>query len=316
MLLEQYQLEPERVADQLPGILDQEFMVAIGWDADQLLLQPPSDHPLLGWAQCIVPECLVDAATYGGLCTGCKKRLAHSDMTREAFIADPPPKTGGGTYKWLIDEWVCQVNGCPRPISSRQTDLCGSHAGGCRAVFGHVTAETIARYLQLPTTVALAPLGGCKVATCLRLTHFNGGLCRIHAVRWREDVKAEPRRDFEHWCRVEPGVALSGVANLRGLEASVVTELLAGIQLRAQQELRTRYTYLNTIANDLRCQQVSTIFELDPPPRQRAVANVRLLADRERVLAATELTDWARAEATPSEEEITASTQLARPIEN
>ncbi|MEU7835030.1 MULTISPECIES: hypothetical protein [unclassified Nonomuraea] len=41
----------------------------------------------------------------------------------------------------------------------------------------------------------------------------------------------------------------------------------------------------------------------------------RLLADRERVLAATELTDWARTEAAPSEEEITAMRVLIRRVE-
>ncbi|MFI7417911.1 TetR-like C-terminal domain-containing protein [Nonomuraea sp. NPDC049684] len=48
MLLEQRQLDPARVAERLPRLLDQAFLAEIGWDTDRTLLQPPSNHALLG----------------------------------------------------------------------------------------------------------------------------------------------------------------------------------------------------------------------------------------------------------------------------
>ena len=91
----------------IEALLDAVFLTAVGWDAASGVLNPPPEHPSLGYALCPVRGCptRVDSAT--GLCRTCFLRLATVEMDRETFIA-------AGVSKRLLRGASCSVPGCPR----------------------------------------------------------------------------------------------------------------------------------------------------------------------------------------------------------
>jgi len=247
----------------LEALLDPVFLAEIGWDADRRILRPPMDHRLLGWSRCSVPSCHVE--TPAPLCTGCRARRQASGTSVEEFIAAAPPKRSGGAEgRWLIDEAFCGVEGCQRPIHTRTIGLCNTHALRCREVMGRLDPEAARLFLLRSNLRPLPSFGPCRVTACLRVAYGSRGLCARHAQRWSQADREAAEIDFDHWCRTEDAVTVSGVANLRGLDRLVVAELLGGLQLRTGGGRKTRPSQLNRLARTARRQQATSLRELDP----------------------------------------------------
>jgi integrase len=239
------------------------FLAEIGWDAERGILKPPMDHRLLGWSQCLVPNCHVETAA--GLCTGCKHRQETSDMSVDEFIAAAPPKRfNGAEVRWLAEEWLCKVAGCQRPVHSRTIGLCNTHGLRCRELLDRLDPDTVRAFLARSDLRPLPSWGPCRVAACLRLAYGSHGLCARHAQRWGQAARDAAEIDFDLWCRTEEGVIVSGVANLRGLPRLVVVELLGGLQLRTGAGRKTRPAHLNLLARAARQQQVTSLRDVDP----------------------------------------------------
>lgn len=74
----------DAVGAQLWNAISQDFLASVHWSADDQVLVFPRDHPVLGWRECIVPECdqrilVVTEA----LCAACNlrwKQLARPEL--------------------------------------------------------------------------------------------------------------------------------------------------------------------------------------------------------------------------------------------
>ncbi|WP_166665815.1 tyrosine-type recombinase/integrase [Kribbella caucasensis] len=240
-------------------MLDPVFLFEAGWDAARRLLQPPQGDRLLGWPCCSVPGCTVE--TPGLLCTGCIVRQRNSGMTVEDFLAAAPSKQRADA--WLVDERLCLVDGCQRPIHVRTTGLCNSHSHQCRGLFDRAHPDVVPAFLARPDVRPHPTWGPCLVPACLRVAYASAGLCVRHGQRWGEALRAGADIDLGLWCRRQDGITVSGVANLRGLAHLVVIELLAGLQLRTGRGAKTRPSQLNRLARIARHQEVERLSDID-----------------------------------------------------
>ncbi|WP_406046957.1 hypothetical protein [Kribbella sp. NBC_00889] len=246
----------------LEALLDPVFLSGAGWDAERALLRPSPDHRLLGWSHCSVPGCTVE--TSNQLCTGCRHRQTDSGLSPEQFIASSPAKKyGGAEGRWLLDERLCRVDGCQRPMHARTVGLCNSHALRCRDLFGRLDPADVPLFLDRSDVRPFQSFGSCRVAACLRLAYNSAGLCLLHSQRWHETLRVDVNADLVEWCRREDGVTVSGVANLRGLPRAVVLVVLGGLQLRTGQGRKTRPSQVNRLARAARHQQVASLRDID-----------------------------------------------------
>jgi len=276
----------------LETLLDLVFLSEAGWDAELGVLRPPADHRLLGWSCCSVPGCMVESSKQ--LCTGCTRRQQDSGLSVEEFVATAPPKQHGGAEgRWLVDERICSVDGCERPLHARTIGLCNSHALRCRELFGRVHPDDVPVFLTRPGVRGFPGWGSCRVATCLRLAYGSARLCLRHAQAWGRATRDDPDVDFDRWCRRADSAAVSGVANLRGLPHLVVVELLGGLQLRTGRGWKTRPAQLNRLARAARHQQVSSLRDVNP---------VQQAADLQSLLTSL-MREIDRATVTPVEEQ-------------
>ncbi|MEV4267727.1 tyrosine-type recombinase/integrase [Kribbella sp. NPDC049584] len=156
-------------------------------------------------------------------------------VARTVIASAPAKKRGGAEGRWLLDERLCQVSGCQRPIHARTIGLCNSHSLRCRELFGRLDAADVPPFLERSDVRPFPSWGRCQVGACLRLAYNSAGLCHRHSQRWNELLRCEVATDFAQWCRREDGILVSGVANLRALPRLVVVEFLGGLQLRTGQ---------------------------------------------------------------------------------
>ena len=66
----------EDLAQWFWALVRPDFPAEIGFDRALKILQPPAEHPLLGWSECRVRDCDVVVLSRGMLCTSCGRRLA------------------------------------------------------------------------------------------------------------------------------------------------------------------------------------------------------------------------------------------------
>jgi integrase len=247
---------PAGLTDQLElllALVSEDFWAAAGWDPQLRLVQPPPEHPVLGWPQCVVPECTVRSYRSGTLCNGCRVRQARSGLPVEEFVGDPQVRHQPIPHRRLFDE-TCLVPRCPRPQQTAKRGLCNTHQSKAREWFGAVNAATVQKLLGEPDVGPLLPWGDCRVAACTRLSEGAMGLCIAHRNRWRADAAAGTT-DLAAWCRVEPGIARSGMVNLRGLPDLVVAQVLVAVQRRAEQGFKISPETLEAVVRHVRCSQ-------------------------------------------------------------
>ena len=65
--------DPRPTIAQLRSALDWRLLASGGWSDEALVLEPPQDHPVLGYRTCAVIGC-EDAARKASMCAACGRR--------------------------------------------------------------------------------------------------------------------------------------------------------------------------------------------------------------------------------------------------
>jgi integrase len=253
-------------AQRLAGLLDPGFLAGTGWDPMRLMLEVPASHRLLGWQQCRAAGCISRGDGPEQICLGCRLRLAAHGLGLDE--AELIPARG-----WQRPE-QCRVPGCPRTWRTPQLPLCRAHLHQQREVLKLGLEE----FLAHPEVRPLQPCGPCQVAACVRdRDGTSGAYCRAHVDRWAKARKADPGLDEERWRATTAAIARPGLVSLRGLPASLIIEVLFGLQQRCAAERRTSHKLLRTICDDMRRQQVATIADFTPGNVQRSIVTSFLM---------------------------------------
>ncbi|MGY2744960.1 hypothetical protein [Arthrobacter sp. UYCu723] len=237
-------------AVELADLIAPEFLAEIGWDPVSLVMFLPPAHLLLGRPVCAAVGCAVTAPHRGGICTGCRHRLARQGLVLEEIALLPAkdrPDRGVG---------MCGVAGCAREWASGTARLCRRHLDQQQSL-----GLGLAEFLTGPRTRALEACPPCAVAACPRQRrHLEGRYCDAHQIRLRVFKAKNPGADEALWRRIEPPIGTGGQVSLRGLEPLVVIEVLLGLQQRCRlDQVRTKEAELRAVGDDLRRQQVDTI---------------------------------------------------------
>ena len=107
---------------ELRNAISQEFLASVQWSADDQILVFPCDHPVLGWRECIVPDCDQKVLLVTeGLCAACNLRWKQLDRPDLAdFVRVPRVRLR------RIGADPCEVAVCERTARAA-TGLCGAH---------------------------------------------------------------------------------------------------------------------------------------------------------------------------------------------
>lgn len=76
----------------LSELIDEEFLISIGWDRATQVVTLPPHHPRLGYSICPVPDCsAVASMSVGGLCSNCFQRWRSEEETSDlaTFVSQP-----------------------------------------------------------------------------------------------------------------------------------------------------------------------------------------------------------------------------------
>jgi integrase len=258
---------------------DPAFLYEIGWDLGTQILAVPSGHPLLGWRQCLVENCLTFAYQSTGICRGCTLRMRAAGVSQEEFLA--------ATVKsWRsVGVQACAVRDCPRPWKTKRAMLCFAHDYQREKL-----RLGLVEFLADPSVAALPSLGLCQVASCHReQSNTPVPYCQAHRQQLRMARDTDPGLDEQRWRRTAPGVAERGEISMRGLPALVVSQVLYGLQQRTANGTKTVVTSLRRVCDLLRAEQVSSIEDatIITLPAQRTILDQltvhcrRLLLDPE-----------------------------------
>lgn len=244
----QYPLAPSGI--ELAQLISPDFLAEIGWDPVSLVMFLPPGHRLLGRPVCVADGCAVTAPRRGGVCAGCRHRLAQYGLSLEDIALLPIkayPDHGIGT---------CAVAGCAREWSSRPAQLCRGHLDERQGL-----GLELAEFLTGPAPRVLEACPPCAVAACPRQRrHLQGRYCDAHQLRLRTLMAKNPETDEERWRRTEPPIGAGGQVSLAGLAPLVVIEVLFGLQQRCLlDQVRTKEADLRSVCDDLRRQQAFTV---------------------------------------------------------
>ncbi|MGX9901186.1 tyrosine-type recombinase/integrase [Arthrobacter sp. SA17] len=258
---------PSSELDVLRAALRPDFLAAAGWKADDQILAPPRNHPLLGVRQCPRKDCSTSVATPGhDLCQACGREFRSSSLSIEAFL----DTTSGRPVR---GERFCLVTDCPRPTNQR-TGLCLAH----NFRFKQHPSSTVEDWLQATRPTPFSSFGPCLVASCSRVAAVPNRLCHPHALRWSRSRRTDPPPVLAYWARSQEPPADSGrIVEFKGLPDQVITEILAGLQWRTDDHTKTSMSALRALVRHARQQQVSSIFDLLDPGAGSTSAQVTAL---------------------------------------
>ncbi|HXL94783.1 MAG TPA: hypothetical protein VN969_38135 [Streptosporangiaceae bacterium] len=235
-------------AARLAATLDPAFLAEAGWDSGTRVLSFPSGHRLLGRAECTVTGCRSIPGD-GGVCPRCRTRLTSAGMTAEqiASDADLPPAP--------VLAALCAVPGCQREPCSSRIVLCRTH----RHRFLKTGEPPWADFLADPRVRPLEPEPECEVTACSRPRgEGNTCYCHIHADRWRAAANADPGLGGELWRQTEPPVREAGAVSLHALPPLVTVQVLAGLQHRTRDGIRTAAGLLRCLCRALVSQKAAS----------------------------------------------------------
>lgn len=246
----------DAVGAQLWNAISQDFLASVHWSADDQVLVFPRDHPVLGWRECIVPECdqrilVVTEA----LCAACNlrwKQLARPELAD--FVRVPRVRLK------RIGADPCGVEVCERTARAA-SGLCGAHERARKR-----RDMAVEDFVNQPGLEGFATFGECAVRACDReRVASTNPYCSPHDGRWREHRRtcelASP--DEEQFRRVQPAITIRGEITLRGLPDRVIAEMLYGLQRNVDQGARLDASYFRTLGRQLLSQQVLTIDDAD-----------------------------------------------------
>jgi len=117
----------------LAQMIDPHFLAECGWDPDDRVLAPPSDHPQLGWTEpvgaaraaaassagCAVPGCSRPAGS-PGLCRSHRRCQLRRGVPVAEFVADPARRA-------LARFGNCLVAACPQERRGGRVGYCETH---------------------------------------------------------------------------------------------------------------------------------------------------------------------------------------------
>lgn len=243
---------PDSELDVLRAALRPDFLAAVGWKADEQILAPPRNHPLLGVRQCARKECSTSVATPGhDLCPACRREFLSVHLPIEEFLNTTSGRPVRG-------ERFCRVTGCPRP-TNQQSGLCLAH--DFRFIQHH--SSTVEDWLQAAKPTPLSSFGPCRVPSCSRVAGASNRLCHPYGLRWSRSRRTDPPSDLEVWARSQEPLADSGrIVAFKGLPDQVITEILAGLQWRTDDHTKTSMIELRALVRHARQLRVSSIFDL------------------------------------------------------
>lgn len=236
----------------LHAALRPDFLTEAGWKADEQILAPPRNHPLLGIRKCARKDCNTSVATPGhDLCRACGREFGRGHLPIEKFLNTTSGRPVRG-------ERLCCVIDCPRPTNQR-SGLCLAHDFR----FKQHPSTTVVDWLQTARPTPLPTFGPCRVPSCSRVAGVPNRLCHPHALRWSRSRRTDPPPDLEVWARSQEPPADSGrVVVLKGLPDQVITEILAGLQWRTDDHTKTSMIELRAMVRHARRLQVHSIFDL------------------------------------------------------
>ena len=243
---------PNSELDVLRAALRPDFLTAAGWKADEQILAPPRNHPVLGIRECARKECSTSVATPGhDLCPACRREFLKGHLSLEEFLNTTSGRPVRG-------ERFCLVTGCPRP-TSQQSGLCLAH----NFRFKQHSQSTVEEWIQATRPTPMSTFGPCQVPSCSRVAAVPNRLCHPHARRWSGARQTVPPPDLAVWARSQEPPADSGrIVAFKGLPDQVVTEILAGLQWRTDDHTRTSLIELRALVRHARQQKVSSLFDL------------------------------------------------------
>ncbi|GAB5901876.1 hypothetical protein OKHIL_76880 [Mycolicibacterium mageritense] len=245
-------VEPGAEHSLLLGLLDEQFLSEIGWNADSSVLSIPADHPLAGRPLCRTLWCERTAYGHLQICRGCQTRLQKQGLGPDD-IENLAPST-------RAEPGPCAVPGCGQYWTSSQHRLCGSH----RHQQHHVLAVTVEEFLASGAATALPATGPCLVAACARdRRSATGKYCAAHNQRWNKVRQANPDADEQRWQLTVSATKVPGKVSLRGLEPLVVTQILYGVQQRIRSGRKINENQISQVCNWLRRQQAASIIGAD-----------------------------------------------------
>jgi integrase len=238
---------PPPTADRLRDALDLVLLVQAGWDPSTATFAPDRHHRLLGYRVCGVAGCGLEAWSPSGLCGGCFARFEKEGEggDLEAFCGKGPGRKNRSRNRCCL---VCRVSGFERPVATN--DLCASCDGLRRR-----RHQSVSAYVEgdehFPPASPRQTLGICGVLSCERLAaHPESGLCGAHDAVWRS-AGCPGLADFGR--TASPCLPdRSGRVVLAGLDESLVTEVLYGIQAALAEGRQVMPTTLRSVVAHLR----------------------------------------------------------------
>lgn len=231
-------------AERVWALLDLDLLAEAGFRPGSDVLAAPTDHPLLGYAACVIDGCLRVRAR-DGMCLGCRMRFERSGLAREEFVALGLQRD---LTRWTELCRVCRLPGFERTASS--AGLCGS-CYGCRRSRGQTADEYVNGTDRFPPAKPRPSWGMCSAVVCDRVVgHPSSLLCRTHHRAWAE----AGRPDLEQFRVVARPVAgeLFNTVVLTGLSELARNEMLFGIQASIRGGRRSPVTVLRTTVQAIR----------------------------------------------------------------
>ncbi|MFJ2867460.1 tyrosine-type recombinase/integrase [Kitasatospora sp. NPDC087314] len=246
----------EDLAQWFWALVRPDFPAEIGFDRALNILQPPPDHPLLGWSECRVRDCDVVVLSRGMLCTSCGRRLADSGLAEAEFVALPRPD---GRRRRSVRN--CLVQQCERPWVDAPRALCSSHHYQRTMVIECSLEEYLARTDLVP----LSSLGPCSALACVRQAGvIKSMLCHAHNCRLLDDRRTDPNLDLGLWRTTQTPIPEGAEVSFRGLPDLVVAQLIYGIQQRCADGALTTHHRLRNLTAWLRRQHTVSFEGIDP----------------------------------------------------
>lgn len=163
---------------ELWNAVSQEFLTSVKWSHEDRILSFPRDHAVLGWRECIVPDCDQKMLISEGLCAACNLRWKHLGLPPLAGFAQVPRVR----HRRFSDD-PCGVKACERTARSG-TGLCGAHERARKR-----RRMPVEDFIIQPGLEVFLTFGECGVGACTReRATGNNPYCPAHAARWREHV--------------------------------------------------------------------------------------------------------------------------------
>jgi len=257
---------------QLRAALDLEALVDLGWDPSRNVFAPSPDHPIFGFAECVVANCHGPAKGVGDLCGLCAKRWRPRrlrGMSFVEFVAIPRELIELGRKHQALCR-VCCVPGFERPAAG-PLGLCVL----CAAAFRRSGLGSVDEWIAggQPMKGRRTPrrpakprptVGRCE--RCGRLAiHRRPLSCQPCGMRWRALGKPE----WDVWCREHPvrGGVDDRVMVLASAGERLRLEFLIGVQDAAVGELKfNAWGELTRLAVRLSAMGVASVLEVDESP--------------------------------------------------